>query len=199
MVKSLQALFNQDNGTGRIQTIGTAGPRRCGAAARGMGGAASHGALHRPQAADPRRAGRGGTDNASFVCYGAPAFGLGSLPWEYFTYTWHTNRDTYDKIVFDELRTNATLTAMLAYLAADDPVTVPRDRRVLAPDQTTKQPPSWPECSPAARTSRRAAASPERSRWHSPHWSSAASARRARWWGKGPRRARCSGASIWPC
>jgi hypothetical protein len=42
---------------------------------------------------------------------------------------------------------------MLAYLAADDAVTVPRERRVLPPDQTTRQPQSWPECSPAARTS----------------------------------------------
>jgi GAF domain-containing protein len=47
----------------------------------------------------PGRRRRGGSDNASFVCAGAPAFGLGSLSWDYGTYTWHTNRDTYDKIV----------------------------------------------------------------------------------------------------
>ncbi|MGE5146856.1 MAG: FAD-dependent oxidoreductase, partial [Candidatus Eiseniibacteriota bacterium] len=41
----------------------------------------------------------GGSDNASFVCYGAPAFGLGATSWDYGTYTWHTNRDTFDKIV----------------------------------------------------------------------------------------------------
>ena len=55
--------------------------------------------------------------------------------------------------LFDELRSNATLTAMLAYLAAEDPVSLPRDRRVMAPDQTTKQPQSWPDCTPAARSS----------------------------------------------
>ncbi|ULT43164.1 hypothetical protein KRR40_06630 [Niabella defluvii] len=35
--------------------------------------------------------------------------------------TWHTNRDTYDKIVFDDLRNNAILTAILAYAASEDP------------------------------------------------------------------------------
>jgi Zn-dependent M28 family amino/carboxypeptidase len=153
VVKGMQALFNQDNGTGRVQTIGL----------QGLVGAVPQVAAWVAQLPtelstdlklqSPGAPGRGGTDNASFICYGAPAFGLNSLPWEYFTYTWHTNRDTYDKLFFDELRSNATLTAMLAYLAADDPVTVPRDRRVLPPDQTTKQPQSWPECSPAARTS----------------------------------------------
>ncbi len=54
--------------------------------------------------------------------HGAPAFGLGALPWDYGNYTWHTNRDTYDKIVFDDLKSNATLTAMLAYLASEDPI-----------------------------------------------------------------------------
>ena len=58
----------------------------------------------------------GGSDDYSFACYGAPAFGLGALNWDYGNYTWHTNRDTYDKIVFDDLKPNATLTAMLAYL-----------------------------------------------------------------------------------
>lgn len=153
VVKGMQALFNQDNGTGRVQTIGL----------QGLVGAVPQVAAWVAQLPtelstdlklqSPGAPGRGGTDNASFICYGAPAFGLNSLPWEYFAYTWHTNRDTYDKLFFDELRSNATLTAMLAFLAADDPVTVPRDRRVLPPDPATKQPQSWPECAPAARSS----------------------------------------------
>ena len=50
------------------------------------------------------------------------------MSWDYGSYTWHTNRDTYDKIVFDDLRFNATLTAMLAYLAANDATTITRER-----------------------------------------------------------------------
>jgi carboxypeptidase Q len=154
VVKGMQALFNQDNGTGRVQTIGL----------QGIVGAVPQVASWMAQlptefSSDiklqiPGAPGRGGTDNASFICYGAPAFGLNSLPWEYFAYTWHTNRDTYDKIFFDDLRANAVLQAMLAYLASEDPVTVPRERRVLPPDPNTKQPQSWPDCAPAARSTR---------------------------------------------
>ncbi len=43
--------------------------------------------------------------------------------------TWYTNRDTFNKISFDDLKNNATLTAMLVYLASEDPERVPRERR----------------------------------------------------------------------
>jgi len=94
----------------------------------------------------------GGSDNASVACYGAPGFGLGSLPWEYFAYTWHTNRDTYDKLVLSEVRNNATLTAMLAYQAAQDPNQIPRDRRIMPMNSRTGEQMTWPECQPAARS-----------------------------------------------
>lgn len=153
VVQHLQVLFNQDNGTGRIQTIST----------QGFTGAGAYfatwlGKLPTELTADiklqvPGTPGAGGTDNASFVCYGAPAFVLGSLPWEYFTYTWHTNRDTFDKIVFEEVKQNATLTAMLAYLASEDPGTIPRDRRVMPVDPATGKARPWPDCTKAARAS----------------------------------------------
>ena len=102
--------------------------------------------------ADPGLPSGGGSDNASFVCAGAPAFGLGSLSWDYGTYTWHTNRDTYDKIVFDDVRRNATLTAMLAYLASEEPRRLPRERITEFPvDQRTGQRGSWPQCQTPAR------------------------------------------------
>ena len=31
-----------------------------------------------------------------------PYLHLSSLDWSYRDYTWHTNRDTYDKLIFDE-------------------------------------------------------------------------------------------------
>jgi len=74
----------------------------------------------------------GGSDDFSFACYGLPAFGLGALSWDYGPYTWHTNRDTFDKVVFDDLKSNATLTAMLAYLASEDPTMITRERVDLA-------------------------------------------------------------------
>jgi len=42
--------------------------------------------------------GSGGTDNAAFNLLRGAGIQPRSLPWEYFTYTWHTNRDTFDKI-----------------------------------------------------------------------------------------------------
>ena len=99
--------------------------------------------------------------------------GLGAQPWTYGNYTWHTNRDTYDKIVFDELRGNATLTAMLAYLASEDPTMIKRDRVDLSvaatqlaaqaaeapaatpprPGPAVQPPPltAWPSCTKAPR------------------------------------------------
>ena len=73
---------------------------------------------------------RGGSDHVSFLCYGAPGFRLQSHYPDYRQYTWHTNRDTYDKIIFDDLKNNATLAAMLMYLASEDPERVPRDREL---------------------------------------------------------------------
>ena len=94
----------------------------------------------------PGNAAGGGSDNASFACHGAPAFGLSSLSWDYGTYTWHTNRDTYDKVSLDDVKNNATLVAMLAYLASEDPETVSRERRVLRAGQ------QWPACGKAVRS-----------------------------------------------
>jgi Zn-dependent M28 family amino/carboxypeptidase len=128
VVKGLQVLLNQDNGTGRIVRV----------SGGGFPDAAAH--LQRWLDSIPTVfkdqinfggagiPGGGGSDHASFVCYGAPAIELGGLPWDYGNYTWHTNRDTYDKVVFDDLKSNATLVAMLAYLASEDPATVSRDR-----------------------------------------------------------------------
>jgi Zn-dependent M28 family amino/carboxypeptidase len=99
----------------------------------------------------PGSPGGGGSDYASFICAGAPAFNLSALNWSYGAYTWHTNRDTYDKIVVDDLKNNAVLTAMLAYLAAEDAERLPRDRRLLAA-RAGGQAPAWPTCQQAART-----------------------------------------------
>ncbi len=81
--------------------------------------------------------GGGGSDFASFVAAGAPAFSLSSLDWSYGIYTWHTNRDTYDKIVFDDVKNNAVLTAILAYMASEDPETTSREKIVLPYNKKT--------------------------------------------------------------
>jgi carboxypeptidase Q len=169
VVKGLQALFNQDNGTGRIVSLGGGGLPDADAHIRrwldliptelksqinyrGVGGPPGS-----------------GSDDYNFGCAGLPAFGLGALNWDYNNYTWHTDRDTFDKIVFDDLKSNATLTAMLVYLASEDPTMIARvnpdsARAAYAaahPNETVDPtanrrggPRPWPTCETAPRTTK---------------------------------------------
>lgn len=132
VLTGMQALFNQDNGTGRIVNIGGAGlvnsPEHIDAWLAKIPTEFKEQAQFRGSGSPAG----GGSDDFSFACHGMPAFGLSALNWNYSNETWHTNRDTYDKIVFDDLKRNATLTAMLAYLASEDPTMISRERVDLA-------------------------------------------------------------------
>ncbi|TVQ13510.1 MAG: M20/M25/M40 family metallo-hydrolase [Balneolaceae bacterium] len=144
IVDNLQALFNQDNGTGRVVNIS------------GQGFLHSYDFIGRWLSAVPNEIIRGinttfpgmpsggGTDHASFVAAGAPGFSLSSLSWSYWNYTWHTNRDTYDKIVFDDVRNNVILTAILTVMASEDPERTPRDKREMPVNPRTGEQTSWP-------------------------------------------------------
>ncbi|MGE0352018.1 MAG: M20/M25/M40 family metallo-hydrolase [Gemmatimonadales bacterium] len=152
IVNGLQALFNQDNGTGRVSFMSAAGLVDAGGFLADWMSRIPSEITGDIRFSFPGAPAGGGSDNASVACYGAPGFGLGSAFFDYFNYTWHTNRDTFDKVVFDDLRSNATLTAMLAYLASEDPRQVPRDRRIM-PITRQGGPGEWPACQPAARSS----------------------------------------------
>jgi hypothetical protein len=88
---------------------------------------------------------RTGTDAASFICSGAPVFSLLARngDWEP-GLTQHTTSDTFDKIIPEAVRANATLLAMLVYLADQDPQRMPRDRRVMSEWEGAVM--TWPEC-----------------------------------------------------
>lgn len=145
IVENVQAVFNQDNGTGRVVRIS------------GQGFLNAYDYIGRwlhevPEDISkhietefPGAPGRGGSDYASFVAAGAPAFGLSSLSWSYWNYTWHTNRDTYDKIIFDDVRNNAILTAILTYMASEDPEKTSREKIVLPVSKRTGEQMEWPE------------------------------------------------------
>src|SRR5690625_355721 len=153
IVEGLQALFNQDNGTGRIVNISMQGFTEAGAHfGRWLSQIPTEITQH-IELSLPGVPSSGGTDHASFVCYGAPAFNLSALHWEYRIYTWHTNRDTFDKIVFDDLKNNATLTAMLAYLASEDPERVSTVQRDMPINPRTGTKASWPNCPEPVRSS----------------------------------------------
>ncbi len=146
IVSGLQALFNQDNGTGRVETMSASGfPDAAASLARYLTRVPADITRH-IKFTFPGNPSGGGTDHASFVSCGAPGFGLGSADWDYGRYTWHTNRDTYDKISFDDVRNNAALTAMLVYLASEDTVRVSREKRTVFAVTQSGQPGAWPEC-----------------------------------------------------
>jgi carboxypeptidase Q len=127
----IHALFNQDNGTGRITSMSGAGFKNAKEYMERWLAAVPKTMKDSIRTSFPGSPASGGSDNASFVAVGAPGFSLGALNWSYFNYTWHTNRDTYDKVVFDDLRNNAILTAILVYMACEDPTFFPRDKADL--------------------------------------------------------------------
>jgi carboxypeptidase Q len=144
-------VFNQDNGTWRADTLEAQGFAMAGINLARWVGQLPAELSDGLRLVVPGPQVNPGSDHSSFICRGAPAFRLQSAYPEYRQYTWHTNRDTYDKIVFDDLRHNATLAAMLAYAASEDPERVSREQSVLPPGQNG-QPRRWPAtCSPARR------------------------------------------------
>lgn len=150
-LSKLQVLFNQDNGTGRIVNLG------------GQGYLHSYEYLTRwlskvpseirdsIKTTFPGTPGGGGSDYASFVAVGAPGFSLGALNWSYFNYTWHTNRDTYDKLVFDDISNNVILVAILAYMASEDPNRTSKEKIVLPINPRTGEQMKWPQQTKATR------------------------------------------------
>jgi len=145
IVKNMQALFNQDNGTGRVNWISSMGFLRAYENIERWLAKVPE-AISKPIETNfPGMPSRAGSDHKSFSDVGAPAFFLSSLNWSYFDYTWHTNRDTYDKIVFDDVRNNAILLAILAYAASEDPAKTSREKVVLPTNPRTGMPGKWPE------------------------------------------------------
>jgi carboxypeptidase Q len=145
IAEGLQFAFNQDNGTGRVVSVGPTilpenGPR-----------------LASWMSAMPREITQwirmqapamysSGSDHVSWLCRGAPAANLNALSWDYGQTTWHTNRDSYDKVMQDDLKNNATLTAMLAYMASEDPQRTSRKLLEPMPNGPGGQPVALPNC-----------------------------------------------------
>ena len=148
VIEKTQVVFNLDNGTGRVEKI------------NGSGFLHAYDYIGRWLAAVPKEItkdikttfpgtpGSGGSDHASFVAAGVPAFMLSSLSWDYSTSTWHTNLDTYDKLVFDDLKYNVILTAIMTYKALQEDELVNRERMNLGKDSDK----SWPAIRQPRRT-----------------------------------------------
>lgn len=119
--------WNQDGGTGRIQNVGpgpfTQATERLVKYLKEMPVEATR-SIRIGGTGPP---GTGGSDHSSFQCAKAPVIGMGGPGWDYGNLTWHTNRDTYDKIVGEDLTFNATFAALMVYQADHDAVMLPHD------------------------------------------------------------------------
>ena len=127
IVRKVHMGWNQDGGTGRITNVGpgpfTLATEKLVSYLKEMPVEATHaikiGGLSPP--------GGGGSDHSSFQCARSPVIGMGGPGWDYGNLTWHTNRDTYDKIVAEDLTFNATMAALMVYEADRDPVFMKHD------------------------------------------------------------------------
>lgn len=144
MLDNIQAVFNQDNGTGRVvELTGSGFLHTSDYLARWLSAVPEEVTQH-IKTDFPGLPSGGGSDHSSFIAVEVPAFRLKSLEWYYRTYTWHTNRDTYDKVVFDELRNNVILAAVLAYMASEDPEKASNEKRDMPIDPDTGKQKPWP-------------------------------------------------------
>jgi hypothetical protein len=143
----LVAYFNVDSGTGRIRGASVFGPPQDADVLRevllpfadlGVAGAIS---------SKSRRA--GGTDSSSFAQAGLPGVGLGQDPIEYFTDTWHTNIDTYERIIEDDVKRDAIIVAASVYQLAMRDDMLPR---FTAADMPPKPAPQGAQPPTAAQT-----------------------------------------------
>lgn len=68
----------------------------------------------------------GSTDHVPFDAIGLPGFQFIQDPIEYSTRTHHTNMDVYDKVLEEDLKHNAVITASFAWMAANRQGLLPR-------------------------------------------------------------------------
>jgi hypothetical protein len=117
---SVQAVLVIDNGTGRIVGQALQGRADLEGTWRALLAPVAH-----LDAATVRHAMKSGTDHLSFAFYGIPSFNFDQDPRGYF-HTHHSESDTYDKAVADDLAQASAVMAVTAYELANLPELLPR-------------------------------------------------------------------------
>jgi Zn-dependent M28 family amino/carboxypeptidase len=140
--------FIVDNGTGRARGLAVFGPPAAGTILREA--VASFKDLGILGATTTRSRQRGGTDHTSFNEAGLPGIGVIQDPIEYQSYTWHTNLDTYERIVEDDVKKAAIVIAGAVYHLAIRDEQLPRFSKDEMPrrPQQQQQPAPAPTPSP---------------------------------------------------
>jgi hypothetical protein len=121
---TLDCYFNIDSGTGRVRGATVFGPPEAAGVLRAalapfedLGVAGAIWTASRQAAS---------TDSTSFNNAGLPGIGMQQDPIEYQSFTWHTNLDTYERIVPDDVMSAATVIAAAVWHAANREQMIPR-------------------------------------------------------------------------
>ena len=141
--------INMDTGTGRARGLNVFGPPEAATILREI--VAPMKDLGILGAMTTRSRQRGGTDHTSFNEAGLPGINIIQDPIQYQSYSWHTNLDTYERIVEDDVKKAAIVVASTVYHLAMRDEPLPRFRSEdmpQRPGQQQQQP--APQPAPAA-------------------------------------------------
>ena len=132
--------FNLDSGTGRARGMTVFGPP---AAAQALRDVLAPFEMDGVMGATTTRSRvRGGSDHTAFNEVGLPGISVGQDPIEYDSHTWHTNLDTYERIVESDVRQAVmTIAAAVHHLAMrEEPL--PRFGKTDMPPKPAPRPPT---------------------------------------------------------
>ena len=139
--------FNIDSGTGRIRGASVFGPPEAANIMRDILAPFKDDGVFGTVPTRSRRL--GGSDNTSFNEAGLPGIGMGQDPIEYGTHTWHTNLDTYERILEDDVKKDAMVVAWAVYQLAMRDDLLPRFSKSDMPPRPAEEISSQPATPPA--------------------------------------------------
>jgi hypothetical protein len=127
----LDAYLNIDSGTGRARGLNIFGPPEAATILRQIVSPFEDLGMVGAIAGRSRRL--GGTDSTSFNQAGLPGVGISQDPIEYMTDTWHTNLDTYERVVESDAKSSAIVIAAVVYQLAMRDEALPRFSKAEMP------------------------------------------------------------------
>jgi carboxypeptidase Q len=138
--------FNIDSGTGRVRGASVFGPAETANILREILSPFKDDGVVGAVASRSRRL--GGSDNTSFSQAGLPGIGMGQDPIEYGSHTWHTNLDTYERILEDDVKKDAMVVAWAVYQLAMRDELLPRFSKSDMPPKPPEEPSAQPSPTP---------------------------------------------------
>ncbi len=125
--EKFSAYYNMDNGTGKFRGIFLQGNAAVAPIFR-----AWLQPFNKMGASTITLRNTGGTDHQSFDRIGLPGFQFIQDRIEYFSRTWHSSQDNFDRLIAEDLKQNATIMAAFAYQTAMMDGKIPR-KPIVAP------------------------------------------------------------------